>query len=126
MSRDHRKGTLQITYGLLCAPDGCPVAIEVFDGNTGDPTTLAPQIEKLKQRFHLDRGTRRPPSSCARLTARTADSVNGAPTVTPRSVPSRQHRVRSHSRSLYQAVIANLQAVPHALCLAYDFVQIVW
>ena len=54
-SRDGKKGTLQIVYGLLCAPDGCPVAIEVFDGNTADPTTLAPQIEKLKQRFHLDR-----------------------------------------------------------------------
>jgi transposase len=40
--------------GLLCASDGCPIAIEVFDGNTGDPTTLAPQIDKLKQRFHLD------------------------------------------------------------------------
>jgi transposase len=53
-SRDRKKGTLQIVYGLLCAPDGCPVAIEVFDGNTGDPKTLAPQIEKLKQRFHLD------------------------------------------------------------------------
>jgi transposase len=54
-SRDGKKGTLQIVYGLLCAPDGCPVAIEVFDGNTGDPTTLAPQIDKLKQRFGLDR-----------------------------------------------------------------------
>src|SRR5271167_520905 len=53
-SRDGKKGTLQIVYGLLCAADGCPVAIEVFDGNTGDPTTLAPQIEKLKQRFGLD------------------------------------------------------------------------
>jgi transposase len=53
-SRDGRKGTLQIVYGLLCAADGCPVAIEVFDGNTGDPTTLAPQIDKLKQRFGLD------------------------------------------------------------------------
>src|SRR5271163_4209331 len=52
-SRDGKKGTLQIIYGLLCAPDGCPVAIEVFDGNTGDPTTLAPQIDKLKQRFGL-------------------------------------------------------------------------
>ena len=52
-SRDGKKGTLQIVYGLLCAPDGCPVAIEVFEGNTGDPTTLAPQIEKLKQRFGL-------------------------------------------------------------------------
>ena len=53
-SRDGRKGTLQIVYGLLCAPDGCPVAIEVFDGNTADPMTLASQIDKLKQRFHLD------------------------------------------------------------------------
>jgi transposase len=53
-SRDRKRGTLQIVYGLLCAADGCPVAIEVFEGNTGDPTTLAPQIEKLKQRFHLE------------------------------------------------------------------------
>jgi transposase len=53
-SRDGRKGTLQIVYGLLCAPDGCPVAIEVFDGNTGDPKTLASQVRKLKQRFGLD------------------------------------------------------------------------
>ena len=53
-SRDGRKGTLQIVYGLLCAPGGCPVAIEVFDGNTADPKTLATQIQKLKQRFGLD------------------------------------------------------------------------
>ena len=49
-----KKGTLQIIYGLLCAPDGCPVASEVFDGNTADPMTLAAQIGKLKQRFCLD------------------------------------------------------------------------
>ena len=53
-SRDDKKGTLQIIYGLLCAADGCPVAIEVFDGNTGDPMTVATQIEKLKRRFQLD------------------------------------------------------------------------
>jgi transposase len=53
-SRDGRKGTLQIVYGLLCAPDGCPVAIEVFEGNTGDPMTLAAQVRKLKSRFALD------------------------------------------------------------------------
>lgn len=53
-SRDGRKGTLQIVYGLLCAPDGCPVAIEVFEGNTGDPMTLAAQVQKLKSRFGLD------------------------------------------------------------------------
>jgi hypothetical protein len=53
-SRDGKKGTLQIVYGLLCAPDGCPVAIEVFEGNTADPMTLATQIDKLKQRFRLE------------------------------------------------------------------------
>ena len=37
-----------------CAPDGCPVAIQVFEGNTGDPMTLATQVKKLKQRFALD------------------------------------------------------------------------
>jgi hypothetical protein len=52
-SRDGKKGKLQIVYGLLCAADGCPVAIEVFKGNVGDPGTLASQIAKLKQRFAL-------------------------------------------------------------------------
>ena len=50
-NRDGKKGKLQIVYGLLCAADGCPVAIEVFDGDTADPATLASQISKLKQRF---------------------------------------------------------------------------
>jgi hypothetical protein len=52
-NRDGKKGKLQIVYGLLCAPDGCPVAIEVFDGDTADPATLAGQIAKLEQRFGL-------------------------------------------------------------------------
>ena len=52
-NRDGKPGKLQIVYGLLCAPDGCPVAIEVFAGNTGDPLTLAAQITKIKQRFAL-------------------------------------------------------------------------
>jgi transposase len=52
-NRDGKKGKRQIVYGLLCAADGCPVAIEVFDGATADPKTLALQIEKLKQRFAL-------------------------------------------------------------------------
>ncbi len=53
-SRDGKKGKLQIVYGLLCAADGCPVAIEVFEGNTGDPMTLADQVTKLKRRFAID------------------------------------------------------------------------
>ena len=74
-NRDGKKGKLQIVYGLLCAADGCPVAVEVFDGNTGDlrrlssaspsepersaladaPKTLTAQIAKLKERFGLSR-----------------------------------------------------------------------
>jgi Transposase DDE domain len=53
-SRDRKRGKLQIVYGLLCAPDGCPVAIEVFQGSTADPVTLTSQVTKLKERFALD------------------------------------------------------------------------
>src|ERR1700747_2632090 len=55
-NRDGKKGKLQIVYGLLCAADGCPVAIEVFEGDTGDPRTLAAQIDKVKKRFALEVG----------------------------------------------------------------------
>src|SRR5271163_1681871 len=54
-SRDHRPDRLQIVYGLLCTREGLPVAVEVFDGDTADPTTLAAQIKKLRQRFALER-----------------------------------------------------------------------
>jgi transposase len=66
-NRDGKKGKKQIVYGLLCAADGCPIAVEVFEGNSQNaclvltsktrcaPKTLAAQIEKLKQRFNLDR-----------------------------------------------------------------------
>jgi hypothetical protein len=54
-SRDERRGTLQIVFGLLCNAEGCPVAVEVFDGHTGDPTTLASQIQKLQERFGIER-----------------------------------------------------------------------
>src|SRR6202045_4435856 len=59
-SRDGKKGKLQIVYGLLCAADGCPVAVEVFEGNTADPMTLSAQIDKLKERFGLSRVVRGP------------------------------------------------------------------
>src|SRR5208283_3323778 len=54
-SRDSRGDRVQLVIGLLCAFDGCPVAVEVFEGNTADPTTVAQQIDKLKQRFNLKR-----------------------------------------------------------------------
>ncbi len=54
-SRDGRPDRPQIVFGLLCAANGCPVAVEVFEGDTGDPKTLAVQIDKLKKRFGLRR-----------------------------------------------------------------------
>jgi Transposase DDE domain len=54
-SRDHRADRPQIIFGLLCTPEGCPVAVEVFEGNLGDPSTLAAQITKLRVRFRLKR-----------------------------------------------------------------------
>lgn len=54
-SRDGKRDKLQIVFGLLCNREGCPVTVEVFDGNTGDPTTLSSQIEKLRKRFGLSR-----------------------------------------------------------------------
>jgi transposase len=52
-SRDGKKGTLQIEYGLVTDAEGCPVAVEVVPGNTGDPATVASQVAKLKGRFGL-------------------------------------------------------------------------
>jgi hypothetical protein len=54
-SRDHRSDRLQIVYGLLCTREGLPIAIEVFEGNTADPTTLKSEIDKLKSRFGISR-----------------------------------------------------------------------
>ncbi|HEX9520054.1 MAG TPA: IS1634 family transposase [Streptosporangiaceae bacterium] len=53
--KDGVRGRLQIVYGLLTSQDGVPVAIEVFEGNTGDPTTVAAQVGKVKDRFGLTR-----------------------------------------------------------------------
>lgn len=52
-NRDQKKDRLQIVVGLLCAADGCPVGVEVYPGNTADPTTLATQIFKVRERWGL-------------------------------------------------------------------------
>ena len=54
-SRDHRDDRPQIVYGLLCTREGLPVAVEVFDGNTADPSTLSVQVAKVKDRFAISR-----------------------------------------------------------------------
>ncbi len=54
-SRDGRKGKRQIVYGLLCAADGCPVAVEVLPGNASDPSTAASRVGRVRRRFGIDR-----------------------------------------------------------------------
>jgi len=51
--KDGVRGRLQIVYGLLTSPEGIPVAIEVFAGNTGDPKTVAGQVTRVKDRFGI-------------------------------------------------------------------------
>ncbi len=51
--KDGVHGRLQIVYGLLTSKEGIPVAIEVFNGNTGDPKTVAAQVDKIKDRFAI-------------------------------------------------------------------------
>ena len=53
--KDGVRGRLQIVYGLLTSPEGIPVAIEVFQGNTGDPKTVASQVDKIKDQFGITR-----------------------------------------------------------------------
>src|SRR5271156_3574597 len=50
-SRDHRADRPQIVIGLMCTAEGCPVAVEVFEGNTADPLTLSSQIDQAEAAF---------------------------------------------------------------------------
>lgn len=52
-NRDKKKGFLQIVFGLICDKRGCPIAVEVFEGNTSDTTTITAQIEKVRHRFGI-------------------------------------------------------------------------
>ncbi len=54
-NRDGKRGKRQIVFGLLCAADGCPVAVEVFPGNTTDPSTVASQVDRIRRRFGIGR-----------------------------------------------------------------------
>lgn len=54
-SRDGKRDDPQIVFGLVCTAEGCPIAVEVFKGNTADPATVAAQVTKLKERFGIER-----------------------------------------------------------------------
>ena len=53
--RDGKNGLPIIVYGVMTNGEGCPVAVSVYAGNTGDPTTVAEQVEKLREKFGLRR-----------------------------------------------------------------------
>ncbi len=53
--RDGKKGRPIVVYGLLTDAEGCPVSVEVYPGNTADPTTVPDQVDKLRKRFGLER-----------------------------------------------------------------------
>jgi hypothetical protein len=54
-SRDGKRDKLQIVIGLLCTGEGIPVAVTVFEGNTGDPATLAGEVKRVRERFRIER-----------------------------------------------------------------------
>lgn len=54
-NRDDKRGFPQIVYGLLCNSEGCPVSVEVFEGNTADPVTFSLQVKKIRRRFGIER-----------------------------------------------------------------------
>src|ERR1700689_720792 len=81
-SRDGRKGTLQIEYGLLTDPEGRPVAVRVFPGNTGDPASFTAIADLVRTKYSLtqmvtvgDRGM---------ITSARIDALNQAGDGTPR------------------------------------------
>lgn len=98
-SRDAKKGTLQIEYGLLTDPDGRPVAIRVFPGNTADPTAFINAVDIVRDKFGLaeltlvgDRGMITSPPMTGRCSCRCSTnrtSPKSAAPTTPASVSSR-------------------------------------
>ena len=54
-NRDGKQGKLQVNYGLVSAPGGCPVAISVYEGNTADAKTLLPQVQRVREQFGIER-----------------------------------------------------------------------
>ena len=54
-NRDGKRGKQQIVFGLLCSAAGCPIAVEVFPGDTADPVTLGTQVQRIRERFGIAR-----------------------------------------------------------------------
>jgi hypothetical protein len=118
-SRDHRPDRPQIVYGLLCNREGCPVAIEVFEGNTGDPTTVGAQVTKLKARFGLERVVLvgdRGMITQARITEEI--SAAGLDWITALRAPAIQQLLASGALQLSLFDQRDMDSPPHPTCPA--------
>ena len=54
-SRDGKRGKLQVNWGLVCSPEGRPVAVQVHPGNTADPTTVPGVLDTIREKYGIDR-----------------------------------------------------------------------
>ena len=52
-SRDGKRGTLQVNYGVITNAGGCPVAVSVYDGNTADSRTFLPAVQQVRDAFGI-------------------------------------------------------------------------
>nr|WP_132459606.1 hypothetical protein [Paraburkholderia sp. BL8N3] len=77
-SRDGKRNDPQIVFGLICTSDGCPVAVEVFAGNTADPATVASQVDKLKHRYGIEKLAWVGVGACSRRRASTQSCARRA------------------------------------------------
>ena len=113
-SRDHKAGKEQIEYGLICDRDGRPVAVEVFAGNTADPTAFISAAAAVRERFGLtdvvmvgDRGM----ITSARIEA--LNSVGGLGWVTSLRAPAIRALAEQHVLQLSLFDEANLAEITH-------------
>jgi hypothetical protein len=102
-SRDGKRGKPQIEYGIIADPQGCPVAVHVFPGNTGDPTAFVAAVESVRTRFGLDYNPTRPrdePSTNYKPWATPSPWTAPAnPSLCPSRESSTQPRGQDHARA---------------------------
>ena len=116
-NRDGKKGKKQITFGLLCAGDGCPVAVEVFAGNTSDPATVSRQVARIRERFRIervalvgDRGMLTSARIREDLEPASLDRISALKSTDIRKLVARQSR--------YESVLPHLRMLPNRFVVA--------
>jgi hypothetical protein len=113
-SRDAKRGKPQIEYGLLTDPDGRPIAVEVFKGNTGDPSAFIEAVKTVRERFGLEEITfvgDRGMITKARITA--LSKLPGASWITALRAPEIKALVSSGAIQMSLFDEANLAEISH-------------